>query len=252
MKEKRLYIQITGNSERISDHEDFIDYSALVTNLYTFYLPIVLIIKTQKLIIEFSNETNALLISPKEIGESIYTIAETFPFDLFKTCASAKKIELLVDHSYECLLKLYKHLRLDLTNVDFAHHLIKENNNKLSLKLCGGLKHNKNRTFSAIVTAGHFIGYTLIQIAFLDDHHKVIKILPLFKTAPVYFFYYRLAKSAKWMNNDVFEIFNDSKEFCIQVNLNGDYRIIYNPKDRNSEDIREEIRFIAKEVLVQI
>jgi len=252
MKEKRLHIQVLYESDNISECENFKNYAALTSNLFTFYLPPVLINKTQKLVIEFSESEDVFFIYPAKLGESIYTIQHTFPCSDFGKSSLLEKIKLLAEQVYFCLLKLYEHLKLEVGGLTDGYNLILKNNYKLSLKLCGGLKQNKDKTLGAVVSAEHFLDGTIIQVTFLSKNKKVVHVMQLFKTLPNSLFYTQLARTAKWIDQEVFQVTNNSKEFNIQINVSGSHTVVYSPRERGIEGIKEEINFFTQDVFIDL
>ncbi|MFD0767133.1 hypothetical protein ACFQZI_19925 [Mucilaginibacter lutimaris] len=247
--QKRLYIQIVATSNQIAGYEVFIRYAAFVSNLFTFNLPVVTIKHTQKLLIEFSDSIITGFAFPEEKGQSIYTIQEKFTFAEFSNASPLEKKSMLTDSVYKSLLNLYEHIGLNSSDVELAYKQIITNHFILSVQLCGGVKQNKKGAIKASVTAEHFLDYALIRVTFSNDKNTVIQV-DLFKTVPVYYIYTQLVNSAKWINNNVFAISNNSKEFVLNIEPNGSYAIAYNPKLRSTDGLKEEIKSLAKEILI--
>jgi hypothetical protein len=243
------YFENSMKYKSLDCYAEFERYAIFVSNLFTFYLPTVLIKRTQKLLIEFSSNEDAFFIFPKEHGESIYTIQEKFPFAEFSNASPLEKKSMLTASVYKCLLRLYEHIGLNSSDVELAYKQIVTNHFILSVQLCGGVKQNKKGGIKASVTTEHFLDYALIRVAFSNDKNSVIQV-DLFKTVPVYYIYTQLVNSAKWINNDVFTISNNSKEFVLNIETNGSYAITYNPKLRSTDGLKEEIKFLTKEILI--
>lgn len=251
LEKKRLYIQIYAASSTVIANDEFKKYAVFISNLFSFTLPPVEIKRTQRLNIDFSQDSNALFIFPNEKGESIYTIQETFSFLEFKNASPALKKRMIVENACQCLYKLYLHLELNPSDVKLAYDQILGNNFELSVQLCGGIKTNRKR-IKASVIAEHFLDYTLIRVVFLDAENVVLNTVNLFKTLPAYFIYTQLVNSAKWANNDVFYLFNNTKEFEIRIGINGNHNVCYYPKRRDVNGIKEEIKFLSPQILIDI
>ncbi|ASU33460.1 hypothetical protein MuYL_1562 [Mucilaginibacter xinganensis] len=58
--------------------------------------------------------------------------------------------------------------------------------------------------------------------------------------------------TSKWIDNEVFQSFNITKEFSIQVKINGNVSIFYTPADRDIDGIKEEIRYLTQEIYFKI
>jgi len=252
MNERRLQIQSSLIEHTKSETNDSNKYVQYVGNLFTFYLPPVSADKTRKLLIELHEEQDAFFIFPKEKNQELYTIRETFDFSAFNASSSMIKISALVESAFQCLLKLYEHLGWNLKNVQTGYELICQNNYFLELEICGGAKLNKRREVKAVVLAEHTLEYTLLKVNFLNPDNSIVSTTPLFKVLPVYSFYSRICHSAKWLNNDEFQILNQTREFGLKVNLNGEYEVIYNPRGRDIEGVKEELTFITSEVFINI
>ena len=229
----------------------FNKYANYVGNLLTYNLPMESVKGTQKLIVEFLSEKDAFFVFPKNLGEPMYTIRETFPFNEFSDTLT-DKLKLITEKAYECLIILYKHLKLNPANLDIGYKKIRESDYTLSVSLCGGLKHNRNRTRKAILTAEYFLEYAIIYVCVLDKENRVTEKINLFKTMPHYLFYSHIIHSAKWIDNEIFQISNRSKEIKINVNVNKKVDVEYFPQQRDIEGVKEEIRFFTLERMIDI
>lgn len=251
MRQKRLYIQVIPSSHQVVGYDEFIKYAVFVSNLFTFNLPVVSINRTQKLLIEFSDSLSISEVFPEEKGQDIYNIQEKFRFLEFSNALPLDKKKMLTDDVYKCLLRLYQHLGLNPSDVELAYKQIVTNHFMTSVQLCSGVKQNKKGAVEASVTAEHFLDYALIQVTFFNDQN-IINRVELFKTVPVYYIYTQLINSAKWINNDVFALSNNSKEFTLNLEPTGSYTIVHNPKLRSIEGLREEIKSLTKEILINL
>jgi hypothetical protein len=251
MKQKRLNIQIV-NSFQLKKIENLDQYTTFVSNLFTYSLPNVQIKATHRLIIEFSDSPNLGIIIPAELGQSIYTIQKNTDFCNFDKLSTLEKKKFIVEVVYECLLELYRFLGLKEEDVTLAYQTILSNNFVLVVELCRGAKQNKEKTAIALVSAIYFLEYAVIRVAIYDKRKNINRQTDLFETVPVHFVYSQLVTSAKWINNRIFAIFNNSNELVINMDVDGTYSVTYNPKDREVEDIKNEVRFLTKAVLIKL
>lgn len=252
MREKKLFIQVLMDNQSVIESEDFNNYASWIGNLFTFYLTPVLIKKVQKLLIEFSEEEDAKFILPDKMGESIYTIKETFSYDEFRKSSFLRKKYTLLENVCKCLKDLYQHIGLNPLDVDMAYTEILDRNFALNVQLCGGMKFNRNRTIRAWVEAEYFLDHALIKVCFTDDRNMLVNSVDLFKTVPHHFIYSQLIDSVKWVNNEEFVLYNNSKELAIALQIDGSYKVSYQPELRDVEGIKEEIEFLTKEALVKL
>jgi len=61
-----------------------------------------------------------------------------------------------------------------------------------------------------------------------------------------------LVGSGQWFSHDVFSIYNNSKEVIINVSTDGAYTIEYRPYERDIEGIHEEIKFLTRELFIEL
>lgn len=247
---QKLHIQVSA-SNIIDEYEQFIPYAAHVSNLFTYHLPSIPVRRTKKLLVELSESVDSSYIIPEEKGQSIYTIYCKFPFSTFSNASSINKISMLTDSVYRSLLMFYPFLGLISCNVQQGYKQILDSHYQLSIQLCGAPKLNRSRKIKASVTAEYFLGYVLIHVTFLNSQNATSRV-GLFKTVPVSYIYSQLVSSAKWINNEVFSVSSKSKEFFIEIKTDGSYKTNYNPKLRGVDDVKNEIRFLTTEVLVDL
>jgi len=242
MREKRLWVQI--NRRSAAEPIDFVRCSSLVADLFTFKLPPIIVKGIRKVNIDFADHDDALLIGGLD---SILTIVETFPFDLFDTADLHGKTALLADRAYKCLMLVYQHLNLDVEQLKIGYKKILDDDFVLTHILFGGPKQNRNRSIKATVKADFLIDYTSVNIIFLNKNDIVINEIPLFKTIPGWLFYSLLLKTCKWIDGETFEMANGSKEINFRVNINRQISMHYLPVNRDVDGIKEEIRFLTLE-----
>jgi hypothetical protein len=251
MKQRHFDIQIFASSRMMANFDNLNQVTNLVSSLFTFNLPPVEIKHTQSLIIEFLEGNEPGYIHPTEAGHTIYTYRTGFDLLEYSDSNPLKEnLEVLTLRAYKCLLTLYRHLGLQCSDVELAYTNIIANGFKLSVPLCGGAKLNRKKTNIATVTAHHCLDYALIEVTFSDVSTPLkLKKIELYKTVPGYFIYTQLVKSAKWVDNETFAIFNNTKEFTLIINKDFVCTSTYNPNSREKDGIIEEIRFLTKEVL---
>jgi hypothetical protein len=254
MKQRQFDFQFIASSRIMGKFNDLKEVTNLVSNLFTYNLPPVEIKHTRRLIIEFLEGDEPGHIHPKEPDQPIYTFRKGF--DLLEYSNSnplIEKIKILTLCAYRCLLTIYQYLGLKSSDVELAYTNIIANGHKLVIPLCGGAKLNRKKTNTAIVSAHHHLGYTLIEVTFFDViKPRKLKKIELYKTVPTDFIYRQLVKTAKWIDNETFAIFNNTKEFMLTINKDFICTPTYNPKLRSKDGIVEEIRFLTKEVLFTI
>jgi hypothetical protein len=251
MKQRHFDIQIFASSRITGNFNNLKQVANLVSNLFTFNLPPVEIKHTQRLLIEFLEGDELGYIHPTQLGQTIYTFRQGFDsIEYSDSSPLNEKVKILTLCAYRCLLILYRHLGLQCSDVELAYTNIIANGFKLSIPLCGGAKLNRKKTNTATVTAHHYLDYALIEVTFSDvSKPPILKKMEIYKTVPSYFIYNQLVKSARWLDNDTFAIFNNTKEFTLTINKDFICTPTYNPKLREKDGIIEEIRFLTKEVL---
>lgn len=249
MKAKRLWIDIRVNNSGIAEYEDFTRYGVFVGNLFTFHLPEIAVNKVSKIVVEFSRHPDEIDISS---FNSIHTIKETFPFNKFSKQGFLGKVKLLSECVYKCLTALYEKLNFNLGQLDFGYQEILNNGFKLSKELFKGAKYNKTKTIKAVVMADFLFDYTEIKISFLDKKGVVVTEQILFKTHPGWFFYTRLLESAKWVDNDTFELSGLNNEIKLRIRVDGQIAPYYSPINRDISGIKEEIRYFTSEVMFKM
>jgi hypothetical protein len=232
MKLRQFDFQFIASSRMMGKFNDLKEVTILISNLFTFNL-------------------TPGYIHPNEPDQPIYTFRKGF--DLLEYSNSnplIRKIEILTLCAYRCLLTLYQHLDLECSDVELAYTNIIANDFKLSIPLCGGAKLNRKKTNSATVTAHHYLDYALIEVTFFDvSKSRTLKKIEIYKTVPVDFIYTQLVTSAKWLDNEMFAIINNTEEFTLIINKDFICIPTYNPKLREKDGIIEEIRFLTKDVL---
>jgi hypothetical protein len=254
MKKRHFDIQIIASSRMMGNFDNLKQVSNLVGNLFTFNLPPVEIKHTQRLLIEFLEGDEPGYIHPIDPGQTIYKFRKGFDsLEYSDSNPINVRLKILTLCAYRCLSTLYRHLGLQCSDVELAYTNIVANGFKLSIPLCGGAKPNRKKTNIATVTAHHYLDYALIEVTFSDvSKPRTLKKIELYKTVPGYFIYTQLVKSAKWLDNETFAIFNNTKEFTLTINKAFICTSTYNPKLRDKDGIIEEIRFLTKEVLFSL
>ncbi|RFZ90660.1 hypothetical protein D0C36_16995 [Mucilaginibacter conchicola] len=250
MRPKKFWVQICSRRPYVDD-KIYVDHCRLIESLFTYYLAPVYLKKLGKLLIDFKEEDD-WSIFPKEAGESIYTLRTSFSFDRFYESSPSGKQALLLNAVRDGLLKLYEHLGLNCNDVNYAYKEILERDYKLSVPLLKGGKFNKQRRIKASLVAEHFLEYAMVYLIFTDKQGIELNKIPLFKTDAHQFAYQRLVASGKWTSDDVFSVYNNSKEFWIDVTTDGKHLIRYRPQGRDIEGVQEEINFFAKDVFVKL
>lgn len=250
MRSKKIWVQIIGRANYVDD-KIYADYSQLIGNLFTYYLAPVYVKKLTKFLVDFKEEHD-WHIFPKTAGESTYTITTSFSFDRFFESSPSEKKELLLKAVRDGLLKLYEYLGLNCDDVNYAYKEIIANEYRLTIPFLTGGKFNKQRTIKASVIAEHFLEYAMIYLIFTSNLGIEVNKIPLFKTMAHQFIYKQLIAFGKWTADDVFSVYNNTKEFWINVTPDGEYSIHYSPNQRDIEGIREEINFLAKKVFVEL
>lgn len=246
VRSKRLLVQINGDY-RIENQDDFKKYANLISNLFTYNLPPVLIKKTQKLNIDFTLDLDALFVYPRNVGDSIYTIKETFNLKGYKGAGAVDKKMFLAENVRTCLKILYKHLHLNEEDVESAYKRILDDGFSLILPICGKAKQNKSRTIKALVTAEYLLGYAAVGVDFFDKNDEIVKRVKLCNTAPIYFIIDQIVKSAKWVDNDRFMLSNNSKEISFLINPDGGISVDYKPVGRDIAGLKEQIEYFTSE-----
>jgi hypothetical protein len=246
VRSKRLLVQINGD-HRIENQDNFKKYANLISNLFTFNLPPVLITRTQKLNIDFTLDDDALFVFPKNIGDSIYTIKETFDLKRYKEAGAVEKKMFLTENVRTCLKIMYKHLHLNEEDVEGAYTRILNNDFSLILPICGKAKQNKSRTLKAMVTAEYLLGYSTVGVDFFDKNNEIVKHVKLCNTAPIYFIIDQIVKSARWVDNDRFMLSNNSKEISFLINSDGEISVDYKPVVRDIAGLKEQIEYLTSE-----
>lgn len=242
MREKLLWVQI--NWVFGEPYIDFEKCAVFVANLFTYQLPKVICKGVSKVNIDFTDYPDMEGISK---FDSILTITELFPICIFDQKNMAEKIELLISETYRCLKLIYQYLNLDVAQLDDGYVKIVSNPHQLVTTLIGGAKLNKNRSISADVTAEYFLDSTEIKLNFQNKSNGVISCIPLFKIGPGVLFYNGLLKTSKWIDNNIFELTNKTREITFRVTIDGLVTIHYQPIDRDIEGIKEEIIFFTLE-----
>lgn len=251
MKQRRFSFQLIASTRLTENFNDFKELTNLVSNLFTYNLPPVEVKHTHRLIIEFIEGDEPGHILPIEPDQPIYTFRKGFDLVEYSNDSPLiKKIEILTLCAYRCVLAMYQYLDLRCSDVELAYKNIIAKGFKLSIPLCGGEKLNRKKTNKATVAAHYYLRYAIIEVTFYDViKERVINKIELYKTYPGDFIYTQLVKSAKWVDNQTFAIFNNTKEFMLTINKDFICTPIYNPKLRDRDGIIEEIRFLTKEVL---
>jgi uncharacterized ubiquitin-like protein YukD len=188
VRSKRLLVQINGD-HRIENQDNFKKYANLISNLFTFNLPPVLITRTQKLNIDFTLDDDALFVFPKNIGDSIYTIKETFDLKRYKEAGAVEKKMFLTENVRTCLKIMYKHLHLNEEDVEGAYTRILNNDFSLILPICGKAKQNKSRTLKAMSYSRRPVRLLNCCCRFFEGYtdNEIVKHVKLCPTAPIYF-----------------------------------------------------------------
>ncbi|MFT4734466.1 MAG: hypothetical protein ACI9K1_001423 [Arcticibacterium sp.] len=243
-----MSIQIIGEISDSEDNQrDFNRYANYVGNLYFNALPKLNIQYLKKIVVEllYNSSTNNSII-PYSKDFVICTIQQRFDFSSFlqKDCFLRKRY--LTELLHLNILKLAKEFNWELDPFVSAYEKIKETNYE-SHTVVGVIKKSKDRKYRAGIAVEQDIESASIYIFFLDSNESVIEKMKVFETLPQPFLYMQLIGKSKWLNDGEFVLYNKSKEVRIIASiLDAHLSVMYTPKGREVEGVKEELKFIAK------
>lgn len=242
MREKLLWVQI--NWRFGEPPADFRKYAVFVASLFTYKLPPVVCKGASKINVDFTTYPNMEGVSK---FDSILTITELFPAEIFGEKSLAGKIALLVTETYKALALVYRYLNLDVAQLVIGYQKILDDEYLLVRTLIGDPKLNKSRTATAVVIAEYFLDSTQIKVNFHHKKSETINSVPLFKTLPGALFYNGMLRTSKWVDNSTFELTNKTREINFRVTINGQVAVHYHPINRDIDGVKEEIAFYTSE-----
>jgi hypothetical protein len=246
---KLLWITIYSKQPEIFG---FTAYAVLISNLFTYNQTPVILPKTSRFNLELNAEPEDLWIIPENMGESIYTVRATFPFNEFYNRTDPEKKKLLAGETYNCLVPLYKKLGLDIDELYLNYQKILANDFKMTRIIAGGEKWNKSRTFKAKITVEYFLGYCMVSVNFHSKTDELLNKTDLFKAYPGPLSFSWIIKTIMWSDNNTIRLINATGEFLIDVTVDGLVTVAYAPKRRDEEGVKEQIRFLTLERMIEI
>lgn len=250
MKQSNLAIQITAGHSDV-DTAEFKEYVLFIGTLFSYNLAPLSAGKTKKIVLELFNEKNVLRVIPDAEGKSLYTVQKSFEFDDFKSSDSGNKKIMLSKVTRDSLIFLFKKFAWDNVAVESAFNKISQSDFQSTFQF-DEPTYNKAGDTKATIFVEHSLKEALISMVFLNGENQVIKKIGLFKTMPSPFIYGQLLGTSKWISNSEFQLSNKSKEFAITGSANGNTSVLYRPKNRNEDGIKEEIKFLTVERMVKL
>jgi hypothetical protein len=255
MVERKLYIEIYKAVDDNFEPKSFREIATLVSHLFWNRLPKIKTRNTKRINIELcSTQSSYENIYPIDVKNAdIIQISTLFDFKKFEELSLKQQEESLLKTVYEQLVLVFERLEVDTEVLRDTYNKVLESNFTLTLEPCGAAKLNRNKKIAAKVTAEYFIGYTLLSVVFLDKEANIIQRVKLFNTLPSDFIYLQLIQNAKWIDNEIFQVFSKTKKFIFNVNINGTVNTFYNPVNETTDDLKKKILFLTKgEVFIPI
>ena len=248
MIERKIYIEFYWSPNDSEITKSLKEIAVFISTLFRYYLPKIKTKRTQKINVELSRfETPYENIYPVDVmNADIIDVRTRFDFEHFDKLELNAKKELLLITIYQQLKLVFERLEVNTEVLKETYDKVLESDFTLALEPFGGTKLNRNKKIKATVTAEYFIGYVLLSVSFFDKENKMIQKVKLFNTVPSGFIYLQLIQNAKWINNEIFQVFSRTKEFIFNVNVNGDVNTLYNPINETADDLKEKILLLTR------